>query len=203
MAKAIAAGLGDAPPMHSIRLQIAYAENDSATQERELKWFAESPQRPQGLSIQANNALALGQPAHARAVYQGTPLPPALNAQIQMLMEYSPSPVGNSSEKGKRKGGGDGNRSNALQIYQNAEILLDQGKAAEAAMEFQKIVENKLAFWGVPYPLSMLGLARAAAAIGDTARSKHAYEDLFALWKNVEPGLAPLASAQRDYAALK
>ena len=60
-------------------------------------------------------------------------------------------------------------------------------RGAEAAAEFQKILEHRGANWGPLYPLSYVGLARGAALIGDTARARRAYENFFALWKDADP----------------
>jgi hypothetical protein len=49
------------------------------------------------------------------------------------------------------------------------------------------------------YPLAHLGLARAAALTGDTAKSRKAYQDFFALWKDADPDIPILKEAQRDY----
>jgi hypothetical protein len=47
--------------------------------------------------------------------------------------------------------------------------------------EFQKIIDHEAWFRvSALYPLAHLGLARAAALTGDTAKSRKAYEDFFA-----------------------
>jgi hypothetical protein len=76
-----------------------------------------------------------------------------------------------------------------------------------AAAEFRKILDHRGAYWmrmaGRPnYPLSNLGLARAEATSGDTAKARKAYQDLFALWKDADSDLAPLIQARKEYAAL-
>ena len=53
------------------------------------------------------------------------------------------------------------------------------------------------------YPLEHLGLARAAALQGDTAKSRKAYQDFFAIWKDADADLPILITAQKEYAALK
>jgi hypothetical protein len=53
------------------------------------------------------------------------------------------------------------------------------------------------------YPLAHLGLARAAAQIGDTARSHAAYQDFIAQWKAADTELPPLAEARQEAARLK
>jgi hypothetical protein len=49
-------------------------------------------------------------------------------------------------------------------------------KGTEAAAEFQKILDHRGANWGPLYPLSYVGLARAATLAGDTVRARLAYE---------------------------
>jgi hypothetical protein len=42
-------------------------------------------------------------------------------------------------------------------------------------------------------------LARAAALIGDSARSRKAYEDFFALWKDADATLPVLIQAKKEF----
>jgi hypothetical protein len=51
--------------------------------------------------------------------------------------------------------------------------------------------------------LAHLGLARAYALSGDTAKAKTRYEDFFALWKNADPEAPLLKQAKAEYATLK
>ncbi len=48
-----------------------------------------------------------------------------------------------------------------------------------------------------------LGLARAYALAGDTARSRRAYQDFLALWKDADPDIPLLQQAKAEYAKLK
>jgi eukaryotic-like serine/threonine-protein kinase len=77
------------------------------------------------------------------------------------------------------------------------------GKGTEAAVEFQKILDHKAANWGPYYPLSYVGLARAAVLAGDTGRARKAYQDFLALWKDADPDLPILKEAKQEYAKLK
>jgi eukaryotic-like serine/threonine-protein kinase len=52
------------------------------------------------------------------------------------------------------------------------------------------------------WPLAHLGLARAYAQIGDTARSLALYRELFTFWKNADPDLRPLKEAKAEYKKL-
>jgi hypothetical protein len=53
------------------------------------------------------------------------------------------------------------------------------------------------------YPLAHLGLARAAALTGDTAKSRKAYGDFFALWKDADPNIPILQQGKQEYDKLK
>ena len=50
--------------------------------------------------------------------------------------------------------------------------------------------------------LAHLGLARAYALSGDTAKSKSAFHDFLALWKNADPDIPILKEAEAEYAKL-
>jgi hypothetical protein len=49
------------------------------------------------------------------------------------------------------------------------------------------------------YQLAHLGLARGATLTGDTAQSRKAYEDFFAVWKEADADLPILHEAKREY----
>ena len=74
----------------------------------------------------------------------------------------------------------------------------------EAATEFQKILDNRgQAPLSVLYALSQLGLARAAAPTGDLSKSRKAYQDFLALWKDADSDLPVLKEAKQEYEKLK
>jgi tetratricopeptide (TPR) repeat protein len=80
---------------------------------------------------------------------------------------------------------------------------LEAGHAAEAVADFQRILENRA--WqpaNVLYPLAQLGLARTAALAGDTAKSRRAYQDFLALWKDADPDVPVLVQGKAEYAKL-
>jgi eukaryotic-like serine/threonine-protein kinase len=88
-------------------------------------------------------------------------------------------------------------------VYLRGLAYLRLHKSAEAAAEFQKILDHKGANWGLVYSLSYPGLARAAAVSGDTPKARKAYQDFLALWKNADSDLAVLAEAHKEFAALR
>jgi eukaryotic-like serine/threonine-protein kinase len=88
--------------------------------------------------------------------------------------------------------------------YLRGEAYLAQRKGAEAAAEFQRILDNRGWQPASPlYPLAHLGLARAAMLTGDAAKARRAYEDLFALWKNADPDIAALQQARREHVKVR
>jgi tetratricopeptide (TPR) repeat protein len=87
--------------------------------------------------------------------------------------------------------------------YLRGIAYLRRNQGAAAAAEFQKIVDHKGANWGVVYPLSYLGVGRAWALAGESAKAKTAYQSFFALWKDADRDLPVLAQAHKEFAALK
>ena len=89
-------------------------------------------------------------------------------------------------------------------IYLRGEayLMLHDGQAAAA--EFQKFIDHRGAVvnfqWGV---LARLGLARAYAVQGDTARARAAYKDFLTLWKDADPDVPILKDAKAEYAKLQ
>jgi hypothetical protein len=53
------------------------------------------------------------------------------------------------------------------------------------------------------YPLAHLGLARAFALAGDTAKARQAYESFFKWWKDADLDLQPIKEAKLEFAVLR
>ena len=88
--------------------------------------------------------------------------------------------------------------------YLRGQSYLNQQSGADAAAEFQKILDHGGWQSTSPlYSLAHLGRARAAALSGDTARARQAYQDFFALWKDADPDIPRLQEARREYEKLK
>jgi eukaryotic-like serine/threonine-protein kinase len=51
--------------------------------------------------------------------------------------------------------------------------------------------------------LARLGLARAYAMQGDTAKARTAYQDFLTLWKDADPDIPILKEAKAEYAKLQ
>src|SRR5437870_7780558 len=94
-------------------------------------------------------------------------------------------------------------RSYPLSIYVRGLAYLSQRSGAEAAIEFQKLVNQRSNADNPLYPLAHLGLARAAALTGDMDKSRKAYEDFFGLWKEADTDLPILIEAKKEYEKLK
>ena len=81
---------------------------------------------------------------------------------------------------------------------------LKLSKGAEAAVEFQKILDHRgYAPMSPLFPLAQLGLARAAIFQNDTPKARKAYEDFFALWKDADPDIPVLIEAKKEYEKIK
>ena len=75
---------------------------------------------------------------------------------------------------------------------------------AEAAAEFQKIVEHRGIAVSDPIGgLAFLQLARAYSISGDRTRAKSAYGDFLKLWKGSDPEIPVLEQAKAEYAKAK
>jgi serine/threonine protein kinase/predicted Zn-dependent protease len=93
-------------------------------------------------------------------------------------------------------------RAHASAVYLRGLAYLRARKGTEAAVEFQKILDRKGANWGMYYPLSYVGLARAEALSGDTIRARKAYQDFLALWKDADHDIPILREARQESARL-
>ena len=83
-----------------------------------------------------------------------------------------------------------------------AYLMLRDG--TRAAAEFQKVLDHRsLVLMDFKCALSRLGLARAHAIQGDTAKAKAAYQDFLTLWKDADPDIPILIAAKAEYAKLR
>ena len=88
--------------------------------------------------------------------------------------------------------------------YIRGEAYLAAGQGSAAAAEFQKILDHSGIVWNCwTGALARLGLARAYAMQGDTAKAKAAYQDFLTLWKDADPDIPILIAAKAEYAKLK
>jgi eukaryotic-like serine/threonine-protein kinase len=97
-----------------------------------------------------------------------------------------------------------GTNAGLLPIYLRGQAYLRMRAGKEAAAEFQKILDHRgVAPLSVLHVLARPGLARAYALQGDTAKSRAAYQDFFALWKDADPDIPILKEAKAEYATLQ
>jgi hypothetical protein len=84
----------------------------------------------------------------------------------------------------------------------DAYLVLHQGDADVA--ELQKILDHRGVVWNcLTGALAHGGVARAYAVSGGTAKSKAAYRDFFALWKDADPDIPVLKKAKAEYEKVK
>ncbi|HEY0795010.1 MAG TPA: hypothetical protein VGD64_04445, partial [Acidisarcina sp.] len=89
-------------------------------------------------------------------------------------------------------------------VYVRGEAYLAAGRGREAAAEFQKMLDHRGMLFNIPLgPLAHLGLGRAYAMQGDTAKARAAYQDFFSMWKDADPDIPVLLAAKAEFAKLK
>jgi eukaryotic-like serine/threonine-protein kinase len=103
-----------------------------------------------------------------------------------------------------------GTNAAAWPAYLRGMAYLKQDAAAEARLEFQKVLDNKGVL--VPkdfnpaaltlYPLAYLGRARAAAHSRDVDASRSAYEALLGIWQDADSNVPIVRAARREYEQL-
>ena len=89
-------------------------------------------------------------------------------------------------------------------IYVRGQAFLAAHRGSEAASEFEKILNWRGVVQNQPIaPLAHLGLARAYALEGDSAKTRAAYEEFFGLWKDADPDIPILHRAKAEQARLQ
>jgi DNA-binding winged helix-turn-helix (wHTH) protein/tetratricopeptide (TPR) repeat protein len=88
-------------------------------------------------------------------------------------------------------------------VYLRGEAYLMLHDGNRAAAEFQKFIDHPGVVMNFPWgALARLGLARAYAMRGDTAKARSAYQDFLTLWKDADPEIPILKQAKAEYAKL-
>ncbi|MEO7142844.1 MAG: hypothetical protein ABI165_05005, partial [Bryobacteraceae bacterium] len=89
-------------------------------------------------------------------------------------------------------------------VYVRGEAYLAAHRGAEAATEFQKILDHRGLVFADPIgALAHLQLGRAFALSGDMAKARTAYRDFLTLWKDADPDIPILKQAKAAYAKLR
>jgi Flp pilus assembly protein TadD/predicted Ser/Thr protein kinase len=95
-------------------------------------------------------------------------------------------------------------KGNTAVLYLRGLGCLKAGQGNNAAQEFQRILALRNFTPADPLmSLAHLGLGRAFALSGDSTKSRSAYQDFFALWKDADSDLPILKDAKAEYAKLQ
>ena len=87
--------------------------------------------------------------------------------------------------------------------YVRGQALIAAQRYAEAAAEFQKILDQRGVVALDPIgALAHLQLGRVFVLSGDKSRAKAAYEAFLMLWREADPDVPILKSAKAEYARL-
>jgi serine/threonine protein kinase/tetratricopeptide (TPR) repeat protein len=88
--------------------------------------------------------------------------------------------------------------------YVRANGYLKSGQTPDAEKEFQRILASRSFLPADPLmSFAHLGLARVYAAEGDKVKSRSAYQDFLALWKDADPDIPIIKEAQAEYAKVQ
>jgi hypothetical protein len=89
-------------------------------------------------------------------------------------------------------------------VYVRGKAYLAEHRGAEAAAEFQKILDHPGIVFADPVAaMARLQQARAFSLAGEKTNAKTIYQDLFALWKSADSNLPVLRQASTEYARLR
>jgi DNA-binding winged helix-turn-helix (wHTH) protein/tetratricopeptide (TPR) repeat protein len=88
--------------------------------------------------------------------------------------------------------------------YARGEAYLALHQGAEAATEFQEILDHRGIVVSDPIgALAHLQLGRAYALSGDKTKARSSYEDFLTLWKDADPDIPILKQAKAEYSRLQ
>jgi tetratricopeptide (TPR) repeat protein len=131
--------------------------------------------------LRARLALARGEPAAALEVLQAA-VPYELGIPRSMI---------------------NGHFGGLYSIYTRGEAYLAARQGAEAAREFQRVLDHRGIVISDPIgALARLQLGRAFVMTGDIAKAKAAYQDFLTLWKEADAEIPILQQARAEFAAL-
>jgi tetratricopeptide (TPR) repeat protein len=132
---------------------------------------------------------------------------PSIRAQLALLHRDASKAIELLQPTGQYELGqvsGSGVGPSFYPVWVRGEAYLILGRGADAAREFQKILDHRGIVINEPIgALAHLGLGRAYALQGDSAKARTAYQDFFALWKDADFDIPVLIAAKSEYAKLK
>jgi eukaryotic-like serine/threonine-protein kinase len=130
---------------------------------------------------------------------------PTIHAQLG-LFHREPSKAIETLQAAARYELGAGGSSVTIALYPvwvRGEAYRVSGQGREAALEFQKILDHRGVVTNeLVGALAHLGVARAYALQGVTAKARIAYQDFLALWKDADPDIPIFIAAKSEYAKL-
>jgi tetratricopeptide (TPR) repeat protein len=116
--------------------------------------------------------------------------------RLQTVRQYELAVNGLNANGGRYLGG-------LHSAYVRGEALMALHRYAEAAVEFQKILDHRGIVALDPIgALAHLQLGRASVLLGDNAKAKASYETFLTLWKDADPDIRILKNAQAEYKRL-
>jgi len=87
-------------------------------------------------------------------------------------------------------------------IYVRGEAYLALHQGAQAAAEFQKVLDHRGIVSSDPVgAMARLQIGRAYAMSGEQAKAKTAYQDFLGLWREADPDIPVLQQAKAEYAS--
>jgi tetratricopeptide (TPR) repeat protein len=134
---------------------------------------------------------------------------PVLRAQIALSRRDGAKAIevlqsGVPRESGLPRSSVDGLFGAMYPAYLRGEAYLALGRGAEAAGEFQKILDHRGIVVSDPVgALARLQLGRARALAGDKDGARTAYQDFLTLWKEADADTPILFKARAEYARLR
>lgn len=130
---------------------------------------------------------------------------PTIRAAIQ-LSHNNPAKAVQELEVTSRFELGDamgGDRAPLFPVYVRGQAFLALHRGREAAAEFQKFIDHPGVVLNNPISaVARVGLARAYAMQGDTAKARATYQQFFNLWSDADPDVPILKEAKAEYAKL-
>jgi hypothetical protein len=88
-------------------------------------------------------------------------------------------------------------------VYLRGEAYISEGQGANAAAEFQKILDHRGIVVSDPVgAVARLQLGRAYALAGNKSRAKAAYQDFLTLWIDADSDVPILKQAKAEYSKL-
>ena len=130
-------------------------------------------------------------------------LVPMIRASVFLHDKKSAQAIDALSPAARYELGGVAPGFNLVPIYLRGLAHLQLKQGPQAAAEFQKIIDHPgIAGNSVITPLARLGLARSYALTSETPKSRTAYQDFLALWKDADSDIPILQQAKSEYAKL-